>query len=118
MPFIDDMLAAYALADVVVSRAGALAISELCLIGKPTLFIPSPNVAENHQEKNAQSLADKEAALLVAERDADEQFWTRLESLITDASLRTKLGKNIKGFAYPTATKEILNRLIKLLTHE
>lgn len=51
MPFIDDMPAAYALADVVVSRAGALAISELCLMGKPTLFIPSPNVAENHQEK-------------------------------------------------------------------
>jgi|TARA_A200000113_G_scaffold168372_1_gene153208 UDP-N-acetylglucosamine--N-acetylmuramyl-(pentapeptide) pyrophosphoryl-undecaprenol N-acetylglucosamine transferase len=118
MPFIDEMPAAYALADVVVSRAGALAISELCLMGKPTLFIPSPNVAENHQEKNAQALADKEAALLVAERDADEQFWTTLESLITDASLRTKLGENIKGFAHPTATKEILNRLIKILTHE
>lgn len=118
MPFIDDMPAAYALADVVVSRAGALAISELCLMGKPTLFIPSPNVAENHQEKNAQVLADKEAALLVAERDADEQFWTKLESLIIDASLRTKLGENIKGFARPAATKEILNRLIKLLNRE
>ena len=66
MPFIDHMPAAYALADIVVSRAGALAISELCLMGKPTLFIHSPNVAENHQEKNAQALADKEAALLVA----------------------------------------------------
>ena len=118
MPFIDDMPAAYALADVVVSRAGALAISELCLMGKPTLFIPSPNVAENHQEKNAQVLADKEAALLVAERDADELFWTKLESLIMDASLRTKLGENIKGFARPAATKEILNTLIKLLNHE
>ena len=56
--------------------------------------------------------------MLVAERDADEQFWTRLKSLITDASLRTKLGENIKGFAHPAATKEILNRLTKLLTHE
>jgi UDP-N-acetylglucosamine--N-acetylmuramyl-(pentapeptide) pyrophosphoryl-undecaprenol N-acetylglucosamine transferase len=118
MPFIENMHAAYALADIVVSRAGALAISELCLMGKPTLFIPSPNVAENHQEKNAQALADKEAALLVAERDANTQFWKGLTSLITDASLRTKLGKNIKGFAHPAATKEIMIRLTKLLTHE
>jgi UDP-N-acetylglucosamine--N-acetylmuramyl-(pentapeptide) pyrophosphoryl-undecaprenol N-acetylglucosamine transferase len=118
MPFIDNMPAAYALADIVVSRAGALAISELCLMGKPTLFIPSPNVAENHQEKNAQALADKEAALLVAERDADTQFWKGLRSLITDAALRAKLGKNIKGFAHPAATKEIMSRLTKLLTHE
>jgi UDP-N-acetylglucosamine--N-acetylmuramyl-(pentapeptide) pyrophosphoryl-undecaprenol N-acetylglucosamine transferase len=118
MPFIENMHAAYALADIVVSRAGALAISELCLMGKPTLFIPSPNVAENHQEKNAQALADKEAALLVAERDANTQFWKGLTSLITDASLRTKLGKNIKGFAHPAATKEIMSRLTKLLTHE
>ena len=118
MPFIDNMPAAYALADIVVSRAGALAISELCLMGKPTLFIPSPNVAENHQEKNAQALADKEAALLVAERDADTQFWKGLTSLITDASLCAKLGKNIKGFAHPAATKEIMSRLTKLLTHE
>jgi UDP-N-acetylglucosamine--N-acetylmuramyl-(pentapeptide) pyrophosphoryl-undecaprenol N-acetylglucosamine transferase len=118
MPFIDNMSAAYALADIVVSRAGALAISELCLMGKPTIFIPSPNVAENHQEKNAQALADKEAALLVAERDADTLFWKGLRSLITDASLGAKLGKNIKGFAHPAATKEIMNRLTKLLTHE
>jgi UDP-N-acetylglucosamine--N-acetylmuramyl-(pentapeptide) pyrophosphoryl-undecaprenol N-acetylglucosamine transferase len=118
MPFIDNMPAAYALAEVVVSRAGALAISEICLMGKPTLFIPSPNVAENHQEKNAQALADKKAALLVAERDADDQFWTTLKPLITDTSLRAKLGQNIKAFAHPAATKEILNILTKLLTHE
>jgi UDP-N-acetylglucosamine--N-acetylmuramyl-(pentapeptide) pyrophosphoryl-undecaprenol N-acetylglucosamine transferase len=118
MPFIDHMPAAYALADIVVSRAGALAISELCLMGKPTLFIPSPNVAENHQEKNAQALADKEAALLVAERDADTHFWKGLRSLIMDAALRAKLGKNIKGFAHPAASKEIMSRLTKLLTHE
>ncbi len=118
MPFIDNMLAAYTLADVVVSRAGALAISEICLMGKPTLFIPSPNVAENHQEKNALALADKKAALLVVERDADDQFWTTLKPLITDTSLRAKLGQNIKTFAHPAATKEILNILTKLLTHE
>lgn len=118
MPFIDNMQAAYALADVVVSRAGALAISEICLMGKPTLFIPSPNVAGNHQEKNAEALANKEAALLVAERNADTQFWVRLESLITDASLRDKLSKNIKVFAHPAATKEIMNRLNKLITYE
>ena len=118
MPFIDDMRAAYILADLVVSRSGALAISELCLMAKPTLFIPSTNVAENHQEKNAQVLVDKEAALLVAERDADVNFWSGLKSLISDASLRTKLSENIKEFAHPAATKDILNSLTKLLKRE
>lgn len=117
MPFIDHMPAAYAVADIVVSRAGALAISELCLLGKPTLFIPSPNVAENHQEKNAQALADKAAALLVSERHADKAFWPALESLIQDKKLRTALGDNIKSFAHPHATKEIMHALTKLINN-
>lgn len=118
LPFIDNMPAAYAAADLVVSRAGALAISELCLLGKPTLFIPSPNVAENHQERNAQALVDKDAAVLVRETDADEQFWTTLNQLIQDAAKRKQLAENIKTFAHPQATKEIVSTLKKLMSHE
>ncbi len=118
LPFIDNMPAAYAAADLVVSRAGALAISELCLLGKPTLFIPSPNVAENHQEKNAQALVDKGAAVLVREADADEQFWKTLEVLIQDTSKREQLGANIKKFARPNATKAIVANIKKLMSHE
>ena len=118
VPFIDHMSAAYAAADLVVSRAGALAISELCLMGKPTLFIPSPNVAENHQEKNAQALVDKKAAKMVVERDADETFWPTLKILIEDESQRVFLGENIKSFAHPNATKDIVKKLIQLISHE
>ena len=118
VPFIDHMPAAYAAADLVVSRAGALAISELCLMGKPTLFIPSPNVAENHQEKNAQALVDKKAAKMVVERDADKTFWPSLKLLIEDEALRISLGENIKLFAHPNATKEIVKKLTQLISDE
>lgn len=118
LPFIDDMSAAYAAADLVVSRAGALAISELCLLGKPTLFIPSPNVAENHQEKNAKALTDQDAAVMVTERDADMQFWTVLKELIQNETKRKMLGKNILAFAHPNATKEIVRNLTQWISHE
>ena len=72
--FIKDMDLAYAAADVIVSRAGAIAISELCCIGKPIILVPSPNVSENHQYKNAQSLVNKNAALLVKDKDASRKL--------------------------------------------
>lgn len=111
VPFIDNMPAAYAVADLVVSRAGALAISELCITAKPTIFIPSPNVSENHQEKNAQALVNKEAAMMVVERHAEAEFWPVLISLIESESMRNKLSKNIKSFAHPNATKEIVSTI-------
>jgi len=118
VPFIDNMSAAYAAADLVVSRAGALAISELCLMGKPTLFIPSPNVAENHQEKNAQALVDKQAAKMVVEHTADANFWTSLKELIEDETLRKSLSESIKMFAHPNATKDIVKKLTQLISHD
>lgn len=118
VPFIDNMPAAYAAADLVVSRAGALAISELCMVGKPTVFIPSPNVAENHQEKNAQALVDKQAAKMVVERQADETFWGVLHTLIQNESLRNSLSQNIKAFARPDATKKIVKILTQFIAHE
>jgi UDP-N-acetylglucosamine--N-acetylmuramyl-(pentapeptide) pyrophosphoryl-undecaprenol N-acetylglucosamine transferase len=116
-PFIDDMPATYAAADLVVSRAGALAISELCMLGKPTLFIPSPNVAENHQEKNAQALVDKAAAVMIRESAADNTFWPVLRELIDDRSKRQQLSSNIKKFAHPDATKEIVETFKKIMVH-
>ena len=71
-PFIDDMTTAYATADVIISRAGALAVSELCQVGKAVLFIPSPNVAENHQYKNAMAIANEEAAVVIEEKGTRE----------------------------------------------
>jgi UDP-N-acetylglucosamine--N-acetylmuramyl-(pentapeptide) pyrophosphoryl-undecaprenol N-acetylglucosamine transferase len=118
VPFIDNMPAAYAAADLVVSRAGALAISELCLMGKPTLFIPSPNVAENHQEKNAQSLVDNKAAKMVVEHKADNDFWPALKGLIEDEELRELIGKNMTSFAHPNAAKDIVEKLTQLISHE
>lgn len=118
LPFIDDMAAAYAAADVVVSRAGALAISELCLVGKPTLFIPSPNVAENHQEKNAQALVDHNAAKMVVERNADTDFWITLQGLVEDEALRKTLAKNIQSFAHPNASKKIVSKITQLIAND
>ena len=115
VPFIDNMSAAYAASYLVVSRAGALAISELCLTAKPTLFVPSPNFSENHQEKNAQALVDKEAAFMVVERHAEAEFWPILMSLIESESLRNTLSKNIKTFAHPNATKEIVSTITQHL---
>lgn len=118
MPFIDNMPAAYAAADLVVSRAGALAIAELCLVAKPTLFIPSPNVTDNHQEKNAQALVDKQAAKMVVERHADNTFWSALVALIESEPTRETLAINITEFAHPNATIDIVKKLTQLVTHE
>ena len=112
-PFIENMLSAYQISDVVISRAGALAISELSFYSKPTLFIPSPNVSENHQEKNAESLVNKNAALMVREHESEEKFWPFIKKLIEDDFLRKKLSKNISKNSYPKATIEIVNLLKK-----
>jgi UDP-N-acetylglucosamine--N-acetylmuramyl-(pentapeptide) pyrophosphoryl-undecaprenol N-acetylglucosamine transferase len=74
--FIDRMDLIYAAADFVISRAGASSVSELCLVGKPTIFIPSPNVAEDHQTKNAKAIVDKKGAILLKENELDEKFET------------------------------------------
>src|SRR5690554_8135148 len=78
--FINEMELAYAAADVIISRAGAIAISELCIIGKPTILVPSPNVAEDHQTKNAMALVKDEAAVLVKDNEAREKLVPRVRS--------------------------------------
>jgi len=113
--FIDRMDLAYAAADVVVSRAGAISISELCLVGKPTILVPSPNVSEDHQTKNAMALVNKEAALLAKDTELSTTLWPTLQSLLDSAELRTKYSMNIKAMARPNATTHIVEEILALV---
>ncbi len=113
--FIDRMDLIYAAADFVISRAGASSVSELCLVGKPTIFIPSPNVAEDHQTKNAKAIVDKNGAVLLKESELDEQFENVFSDLISNEDLQTTLSLNIKKLAKPNATKDIVEEIIKLI---
>jgi len=113
--FIDRMDLIYAAADFVISRAGASSVSELCLVGKPTIFIPSPNVAEDHQTKNAKAIVDKKGAILLKENELDGKFETTFSDLISNENLQKELSQNIKSLAKPNATKDIVDEIIKLI---
>ncbi len=115
LSFVDRMDLAYTLADVVVSRAGALTISELCLVGKPAILIPSPNVAEDHQTKNARALVEKNAAVLVPNAEAAARICTEAFTLIDDEPRRTALAKHIRALARPHAADHIAEEIFKLL---
>ena len=113
--FIDRMDLVYAAADVVISRSGASSVSELCIVGKPTIFIPSPNVAEDHQTKNAKAISDKNGAILIKESELETQFETIFSDLISNESKQLELSRNIKKIAKPNATKDIVEEIIKLI---
>lgn len=113
--FIDRMDLIYAAADFVISRAGASSVSELCLVGKPTLFIPSPNVSEDHQTKNAKAIVDKKGAVLLKESELDSTFETVFSDLISNENKQNELSQNIKSLAKPNATKDIVEQIIKLI---
>ncbi len=116
--FISRMDLAYAAADVVVSRAGAIAISELCLVGKPVILIPSPNVAEDHQTKNARALADRGAALLVRDDECHDKGLPQLFDLLEDAGRREEMKRNIGAMARREAADRIVDEIDKLLSQE
>lgn len=113
--FIDRMDLVYAAADFIISRSGASSVSELCIIGKPTIFIPSPNVAEDHQTKNANAICDKNGAILIKESNLDNYFEAIFEELISDEEKQMMLSQNIKKFAKPNATKDIVEEIVKLI---
>jgi UDP-N-acetylglucosamine--N-acetylmuramyl-(pentapeptide) pyrophosphoryl-undecaprenol N-acetylglucosamine transferase len=115
LSFIDRMDLVYAAADVVISRSGASSVSELCIVGKPVLFIPSPNVAEDHQTKNAQAVVDKGGALLLKEVQLDTQFQPVFADLLSNNEKQNKLAENIKKMAKVNATKDIVEEIVKLL---
>jgi UDP-N-acetylglucosamine--N-acetylmuramyl-(pentapeptide) pyrophosphoryl-undecaprenol N-acetylglucosamine transferase len=112
--YLNRMDLAYATADIIISRAGASSVSELCIVGKPVIFIPSPNVAEDHQTKNAKSIADKHGAILLNETEL-ETFPIVFETLIKDFGKQKILSENINEMALPGATTAIVNEVEKLL---
>jgi len=112
--FISRMDFAYAIADIVVSRAGAISVSELCLVKKPTILVPSPNVAEDHQTKNAMALVDKKAAILVTDEECVNVLIPTIKELLTDTKKCEVMSKNIHSLGKPNATSDIVNQLEKL----
>lgn len=113
--FINRMDYAFAAADIIISRAGAGTISELCIVGKPVILVPSPNVAEDHQTKNAKALADKDAAMLVPDSRAVELLVPEALKLVTDKGKRNLLSENISAMAYRNADTRIAEEIIKLM---
>lgn len=113
--FLNRMDLVYELADVVISRSGAGSVSELCIVGKPVVFIPSPNVSEDHQTKNAAALVAKDAALMIRESELDDRFVEDFSELCRSETRRQTLGRNIRALAKPEATKHIADEIEKLL---
>jgi len=113
--FISDMALAYSAADVIVSRAGAIAISELAVAKKPVLLVPFPFAAEDHQTKNALTLVDKNAARMVKDSEMKEKFWNTLIEICENENLRKEMSDNLEFFAKPKATEEIVNEIFKLI---
>ena len=113
--FITRMDYAYSAADLVISRAGASSISELCLLGKPVVLVPSPNVAEDHQTKNALALVHKDAAVMIADKDAEKDLVpTALKIVHDDERLRT-LSRNIETLAQRHSADRIVDEIVKII---
>lgn len=116
--FIHDMPAAYAVSDLVISRAGALSCSELALTGKPSILVPSPNVAGDHQTKNARSMVDNEAAKLIADNELDKKLTDTVKNIINDEQRLKEMSKAAQTLARPNAAKEIATEIIELIQKE
>ncbi len=114
MPFIKEMEMAYAAADIVVSRAGAIAISELCIMGKPSILIPSPNVAEDHQTKNAMALSTREAAIMVRDSEAPSKLIETILKLASDTETQEKLSSKIRSMAMLHSADLIAEQVFEL----
>jgi len=118
LAFIDRMDYAYALADVLITRAGAGTISELALLGKPAILVPSPNVAEDHQTKNVMALVDKKASILVKDKNAIEQLVEVAIELLNNEEKKKRLGENIKKLAKPNAAEQIAKSILNEIQPE
>lgn len=113
--FINKMDYAYAAADFIISRAGASSVSELCIVGKPVVFVPSPYVAEDHQTKNANAIVKENAALIIAQEDLKVDFKNKFGQLVASKERQEELSQNIKKLALANATKDIADEVEKLL---
>lgn len=115
MDFISRMDLAFAASDVVISRAGAIAISELCIAARPCLLVPLPSAAEDHQTKNAQALVEKGAAIMISDNKLDDELLPALTQLLADEEKQKNMSTNIRELARPEATEKIADEVIKLL---
>ncbi|BFO65509.1 undecaprenyldiphospho-muramoylpentapeptide beta-N-acetylglucosaminyltransferase [Chryseobacterium sp. S0630] len=113
--FIKDMELAYSAADIIVSRAGAIAISELAVAQKPVLLVPFPFAAEDHQTKNAMNLVEKNAARMVKDSEMQEKFWNTLSEICENERVRNEMSDHLKYFAKPNAAKEIVDEIFKVI---
>lgn len=116
LDFLNRMDHAYTASDFIISRAGASSVSELCIVGKPVLFVPSPNVAEDHQTKNAMALVQENAAVMVKEKDLDSDFEKVFTNVFQSKEKQQDLAENIKALALPNATVAIVDEIEKLLS--
>ncbi|WP_452222178.1 undecaprenyldiphospho-muramoylpentapeptide beta-N-acetylglucosaminyltransferase [Lacinutrix salivirga] len=114
--FLDKMDYAYAAADFIISRAGAISVSELCIVGKPVIFVPSPYVAEDHQTKNAKAVEEQHAAILIAQADLEVDFKNKFSQLVASKEKQYQLSENIRKLALVNATKDIAGEVEKLLS--
>ena len=114
LPYLDRMDLAYSIADIIVGRAGALTISELAIIAKPAILVPSPNVAEDHQTKNAEALSKEDAAVMIKDTTLNEDLPKAIHQVLNDQSLQEKLGNNINKFARPKAAAQIAIEVMNL----
>jgi UDP-N-acetylglucosamine--N-acetylmuramyl-(pentapeptide) pyrophosphoryl-undecaprenol N-acetylglucosamine transferase len=113
--FITKMDYAYAVADIIISRAGAISISELCMVRKPAILVPSPNVAEDHQTKNAQVLVNHKAAIMIKDVEANEKLVSSAMELIKDEEMQIRLKENIAGMAFSDAADNIAGVVLSLI---
>ena len=116
--YLNKMDLAYAAADIIISRAGAGSVSELCIVGKPVIFIPSPNVAEDHQAKNAMAIVNKNAAIMLKETELEEKFENTFLDLLRSEDQQEVLSRNIKELAMPNATSAIVDEVEKLIKNK
>ncbi|MFZ4522125.1 MAG: UDP-N-acetylmuramate--L-alanine ligase [Bacteroidales bacterium] len=118
LPFIDRMDLAYAVADIIVSRAGAIAISELCIVGKPAILIPSPNVTQDHQTKNARALESRHAAILLPDVEAVDQLSQIILNTLSNESLQSEMKKNMTSMGISDAADNIADEALALLPQD
>jgi UDP-N-acetylglucosamine--N-acetylmuramyl-(pentapeptide) pyrophosphoryl-undecaprenol N-acetylglucosamine transferase len=113
--FISNIDHAYAAADLIISRAGAIAISELCLVGKPVILVPFPFAAEDHQTRNAKALVKHHAAIHISDKDAPVRLIDEAVRLIHNSEERDELSRQIREFAIPDAAQRIVDEVIKMV---
>jgi len=113
--FIERMDLAYAAADLIISRAGAMALSEICLIGKPSVLVPSPHVTEDHQTKNASALVKKNAAVMIGDINARKELWEKVKILLDNKEERRQLAMNAKAMGKPNSAKRIAQEVLNLI---